>query len=178
MTLRKLHLLGSPFLRERSVEVAEVDDEARTLVADLLETMRAEEGIGLAANQVGETKRVAVIDTGEDGEIVLINPVVLEQDGRECAEEGCLSVPEIYGDVTRSTRVVVETTTLDGERIRVEARDLRARVVLHEIDHLDGVLFLDHLSPLKRRMLLSKWKKMRKGKPGYLKDVTLARARG
>lgn len=172
MSIRTLHLLGSPVLRERSSEVPEVDDHVRELVADLFDTMRAEQGIGLAANQIGIAERVAIVDTGEGEEaIVLINPVIVEREGTIRDEEGCLSIPDIYGDVDRAARVVVQTTTLEGNRVAVEATALRARTVQHEIDHLDGILFVDHLSPLKRRMLLKKWKKMRKGQTGYLKQV-------
>ena len=171
MSLRSLHLLGSPVLRQRATEVSEVDGAVRQLVTDLFDTMRAEQGVGLAANQIGETRRVAVVDTGEDGAVVLINPEITEQEGRDKSEEGCLSIPEIYGDVVRAIRIVFETTSLEGDRVSVEASALRARAILHEIDHLDGILFLDHLSPLKRRMLQAKWKKMRKGKTGYIKEV-------
>ncbi len=175
MSVRTLHLLGSPVLRERSPEVPEVDDHVRELVADLFDTMRAEQGIGLAANQIGTAERVAIVDTGEGEEaIVLINPVIVEREGTIREEEGCLSIPEVYGDVDRAARVVVQTTTLEGNRVAVEATALRARAVQHEIDHLDGILFVDHLSPLKRRMLLKKWKKMRKGQTGYLKQVVSA----
>lgn len=172
MSVRDLHLLGSPVLRERATEISEVDGAVRQLVTDLFDTMRAEQGVGLAANQIGETRRVAVVDTDEDDAVVLINPTLIEQEGQEKGEEGCLSIPEIYGDVVRATQIVVETTSLEGERVRVTASALRARAILHEIDHLDGILFLDHLSPLKRRMLQAKWKKMRKGKTGYIKEVT------
>ena len=174
MSIRTLHLLGSPVLRERSSEVPEVDDHVRELVADLFDTMRAEQGIGLAANQIGTAERVAIVDIGEEEAIVLINPVIVEREGTIRDEEGCLSIPEIYGDVDRAARVVVQTTTLEGNRVAVEATALRARTVQHEIDHLDGILFVDHLSPLKRRMLLKKWKKMRKGQTGYLKQVAPA----
>lgn len=172
MTLLPIHLLGSPVLRERAREIPEVTDETRAFVEDLFATMRADRGVGLAANQVGVAQRVAVVDTTGGDPLVLINPVILEQTGKQTDEEGCLSIPEIYADVTRAQRVVVETTRLDGERIRVEAEDFKARAILHEIDHLDGVLFLDHLSPLKRRMLLRKWQKMRKGATGHVKEVT------
>ena len=172
MSLRNLHLLGSPVLRKRATEVSEVDRAVRQLVTDLFDTMRAEEGVGLAANQIGETRRVAVVDTDEDGAVVLIDPEIIEQEGSDKGEEGCLSIPEIYADVVRATRIVVETTSLEGERVRVEASALCARIIQHEIDHLDGILFLDHLSPLKRRMLQAKWRKMRKGKTGYIKEVT------
>ena len=177
MTVRAIHLLGSPVLRERATEVSEVDEDIRTLVTDLFETMHADDGIGLAANQVGETRRVAVVEAGDDPRVVLIDPVIVEREGTIKGEEGCLSIPDIFGDVDRSARIVVETTSLDGQRIRVEATDLVSRAIQHEIDHLDGVLFIDHLSPLKRRMLMKKWKKLRKGKPGHLKEVSPTQVR-
>lgn len=175
MSIRPIHLLGSPVLRERAAEVAGVDADLRALVEDLLDTMRGDKGIGLAANQVGIPQRVAVVDTN-DGQppLALINPVILEREGSAVQEEGCLSIPEIYGNVERAVRVVVETTTLEGTRTRVEATELRARAIQHEIDHLDGVLFIDHLSPLKRRLLLNKWRRLRKGKEGFLKEVPAA----
>ena len=174
MALRPLHFLGSPVLRERATEVGCVDDGVRELVQDLFDTMRAEGGVGLAANQVGVVRRVAVVQADDDDPIVLIDPVIVEREGTIRDEEGCLSIPEIYAEVDRSARVVVETTTVENARIRVEATDLSSRAVQHEIDHLDGVLFLDHLSPLKRRMLLNKWKKLRKDETGQLKEVTPA----
>jgi peptide deformylase len=172
VSLRPIHLLGSPVLRERAAEIAQVDDEVRELVRDLFETMHADSGIGLAANQVGIARRVAVVQTEEDDAVVLIDPVIVEREGTVKGEEGCLSIPDIFADVERAARIVVETTTLGNERVRVEASDLRSRAIQHEIDHLDGVLFLDHLSPLKRRMLMKRWQKSRKGKSGYLKDVS------
>ncbi len=174
MTVRMLHLLGSPVLRQKSAAVPAVDDAVRRLVDDLLETMRAAKGVGLAANQIGVARRVAVVDIGVDPPpLVLINPVIVERgDEEEAAEEGCLSIPEIFGEVTRSARVVVEALDQDGNRSRVEAHGYKARAIQHEIDHLDGILFLDHLSAVKRSLLLSKWKKSRKGQSGYLKEVT------
>jgi peptide deformylase len=164
-------------LRQRADEVEGVDAEVRTLVEDLLDTMRADKGIGLAANQVGVTRRVAVVDTN-DGQppVVLIDPVILERKGEAVQEEGCLSIPEIYGNVQRALHIALETTGLDGRRIRVEASELRARAIQHEIDHLDGILFIDHLSPLKRKLLLNKWNRLRKGKTGLLKEVPAAAA--
>lgn len=171
MTLRPIHLLGSPVLRERAVEIEQVDDEVRQLVRDLFDTMHADNGIGLAANQVGIARRVAVVQTEDDDAVVLIDPVIMERDGQVKGEEGCLSIPDIFADVERSARIVVEITTVDNERVRIEASDLMSRAIQHEIDHLEGVLFLDHLSPLKRRMLMKKWKKLRKGTSGYIKEV-------
>ena len=175
MTVRTLHLLGSPVLRQKAKKVAEVDDAVRTLVDDLFETMRAARGVGLAANQVGVARRVAVVDVGEDDPppLVLINPVIIERDDEvETAEEGCLSIPEIFGEVERSARVVVEALDRDGHSYRATATGYKARAIQHEIDHLDGILFLDHLSAVKRGLLVAKWKKSRKGKTGHLKEVT------
>jgi peptide deformylase len=168
-----IHLLGSPVLREESDTIDSVDDATRQFVADLFETMDAADGIGLAANQVGLARRVAVVGI-EDDRFVLINPVILESEGKDSAEEGCLSIPDIYADVTRSSRIVVEALDLDGERQRIEADGLKARAIQHEMDHLDGVLFLDRLSPLKRRMLTKRWKKSGKDTPNHLLDVTPA----
>ncbi len=178
MSVRTIHLLGSPVLREVSTAIGAIDAEIRQLVEDLFDTMRADDGVGLAANQVGIARRAAVVEVSDEPSVVLIDPVIVEQDGKIRGEEGCLSIPDIFGDVDRAQRVVVETTTLDGERSRVEATDLRARAIQHEIDHLNGVLFIDHLSPLKRRMLMTKWKKLRKGETGYLKVVSPAAAGG
>ena len=171
MGLRDLHLLGSPVLREKSSPVAEIDNAIRALVKDLFDTMYAANGIGLAANQIGLAMRVAVVQTGDDPAVVLINPEIVGLEGSDKDEEGCLSIPDIYGDVLRAERIILETTNLQGERERHELSDLAARAVQHEIDHLDGVLFLDHLSPLKRHMLMKKWKKSRKGEAGYIQKV-------
>jgi peptide deformylase len=175
VTVRALHLLGSPVLRQQATPVATVDDAVRQLVDDLFETMRAAKGVGLAANQIGVARRVAVVDIGEEDPppLVLINPAIVERDTeQETAEEGCLSIPDIFGDVERHARVVVEALDRDGRPFRAEARGYKARAIQHELDHLDGILFLDHLSAVKRNLLLSKWKKSRKGQKGYLKEVT------
>jgi peptide deformylase len=168
-------VLGSPVLRQQSAPVARVDDAVRQLVDDLFETMRAAKGVGLAANQIGVARRVAVVDVGEEDPpaLVLINPIVVEHsDEHDTAEEGCLSIPDIFGDVERHAHVVVEALDRDGAKFRVEARGYKARAIQHEIDHIDGILFLDHLSAVKRSLLLAKWKKSRKGQTGYLKEVT------
>lgn len=175
MTVRPLHLLGSPILRQRATAVAAVDDEVRRLVDDLFETMRAAKGVGLAANQVGVAHRVAVVDVGEDDPppLVLINPIILDrEDAVETAEEGCLSIPEIYGEVERPLAITIEALDRDGRPYRTTVQGYKARAVQHEIDHLDGILFLDHLSAVKRGLLLAKWKRSRKGKTGYVMEVT------
>ena len=174
MTVLNLHLMGSPVLRQRSAVVPVVDDEVRRLVDDLFETMHAARGVGLAANQVGVARRVAVVDVGQDHPppLVLINPVITERRGTQVAEEGCLSIPDIFGDVERAETVVLEALDRDGRPYVVEATGYKARAIQHEIDHLDGILFLDHLSAVKRGLLLAKWKKARKGATGYTKEVT------
>ena len=175
MSVLKLHVLGSPVLRRKAAPIAAVDDDVRRLVDDLFETMRAAKGVGLAANQVGIARRVAVVDVGEESPppLVLINPRILTASPEtETAEEGCLSIPEIFGDVERAREVELEALDRDGCPYRVAISGYKARAVQHEIDHLDGVLFLDHLSAVKRSLLLAKWKKARKGKRGYLKEVS------
>jgi peptide deformylase len=175
VTVRTLHLLGSPLLRQKAAPVVHVDDTVRALVDELFETMRVAHGVGLAANQVGVARRVAVVDVGEDDPppLVLINPAIVERgDEVETAEEGCLSIPEIFGDVERPASIVIQALDRDGRSYRATATGYKARAIQHEIDHLDGILFLDHLSAVKRGLLLAKWKKARKGKSGYLKEVT------
>jgi peptide deformylase len=176
MSLLPLHLLGSPVLRQHSAEVKTVDDGIRRLVADLFETMDAAKGVGLAANQVGVARRVAVVDADGD-RFVMIDPTIVHAEGSSTAEEGCLSIPEIYGDVSRPERVVIEALDQDGARYRKEATGLKARAIQHEIDHLDGILFLDHLSLLKRGMLLARWRREHKDDTGYTKEVQAASAR-
>ena len=176
MSLLSLHLLGSPVLRQRSADVQAVDDDVRRIIDDMLETMDAARGVGLAANQVGLAQRIAVIDA-EGHRFVMVNPVIVEAEGRATAEEGCLSIPEIYGDVTRAERVVLEALDRDGQPFRLEAEGLAARAIQHEIDHLDGILFLDHLGLMKRKVLLARWKREHKDDPSYLKEVQPAAAR-
>jgi peptide deformylase len=176
MSLRSLHLLGSPVLRQRSAEVGAVDEGVLRLVDDMFETMDAARGVGLAANQVGVARRVAVVDADDD-RFEMIDPVILESEGRTAAEEGCLSIPEIYGEVSRPERVVIEATDRHGRRYRKEATGLKARAIQHEIDHLDGILFLDHLSLIKRQMLLARYRREHKDDTGYLKEVQPESAR-
>ena len=159
MAVLPLHLLGSPVLRERSREVPVVDDDVRAFVDAMFETMDANKGVGLAANQVGRAVRVAVIDADEH-RITLINPrITAAGEEREAEEEGCLSIPEIFAEVTRPTRVTLEALDRDGKPYTLEADGLLARAIQHEIDHLDGILFLDHLGPMKRQMLLRRYKR-------------------
>jgi peptide deformylase len=170
MSLLSLHLLGSPVLRQHSPDVKTVDDEVRRLVEDMFETMDAAKGIGLAANQVGVSRRVAVVDVDGD-RFAMINPRIVETEGRDVAEEGCLSIPDIYGDVTRPDRVVIEALDAAGNRYRKEATGLKARAIQHEIDHLDGILFLDHLSLVKRQVLQARYRREHKDDTSYIKEV-------
>lgn len=173
MALLKLHLLGSPVLRQRSDELPAVSDETRQFIANLFDTMDASKGVGLAANQVGVGQRVAVVDA--DGtRIALVNPQIVEAEGRATKEEGCLSIPDIYADVTRPERVTLEALNQDGQPYRLSAEGLLARAIQHEIDHLDGILFLDHLGAIKRKMLLSRWRKEHRDDTSYLKEVAAA----
>ena len=175
MTVRNLHLLGSPVLRQRAQPVAPTDAAVRELVDDLFETMRAAKGVGLAANQVGVAQRVAVVDVGEEfgPPLVLINPRIVETGTElESAEEGCLSIPDVYAEVDRAHSIVLEALDRDAQPYRITVTGFKARAVQHEIDHLDGILFLDRLSAVKRTLLLSKWKKLRKGMTGHIKEVT------
>ena len=174
MSVLAIHLLGSPVLRTRSPEETAVDDKSRAFIDDLFETMRAAKGVGLASNQVGTARRIAVVEA-EGHSFAMINPVIVESAGRDTAEVGCLSIPEIYGDVTRPERVVLEAIGRDGLPFRLEAEGLVARAIQHELDHLDGILFLDHLSPMRRRLLINRWKREHDGE-GYIKELKPASA--
>ncbi len=171
MTVLDLHLLGSPVLRQESAPVNGMDDELKRFIADLFETMEAARGVGLAANQVGVARRVAVIDA-EGTRLALVNPKIIESAGEETGEEGCLSIPDIFGDVSRPDQVTIEARDEEGRLYRIELTGLAARAVQHEIDHLDGILFVDHLSPLKRKRILSKWKKEHAEDTSYIRPVT------
>jgi peptide deformylase len=171
VSLRPLHLLGSPVLRQRAAEVGKVDDEVRALIADLFDTMRAAKGVGLAANQIGVARRVAVVEADGQPPVVLVNPVVVGREGADRDEEGCLSIPDVFGEVERAARVVVEATDEHGAPRHIEGAGLFARAIQHEIDHLDGILFLDRVGPLKRRLLLRQWERSREGQTGYLKSL-------
>ena len=145
MSILDIRVLGDPILRQATTPVAEVTDEIRRLVADMFETMHHARGIGLAAPQVGRTERLAVIEI--DGEpLVVINPEIVERSSaKEKAEEGCLSIPDIYADVERPKDVVVRATDLEGNEYEVEASELLARCLQHEIDHLDGYVFVERV---------------------------------
>lgn len=169
MPRRDLKLMGEPVLRQRANELplqpgAPLPEEIRALIADMFDTMYAEEGVGLAAPQVGEGVRVIVVDANEEGSepFALVNPNILEMGSEvDRAEEGCLSIPGLREVVERPTSVVIEGIDADGNQVRMDVEGFVARILQHEVDHLDGILFLDRVSPLKRRMLLQKWKKVK-----------------
>jgi len=162
----KILKYGEPSLREVSKPVEAFDADLEKLVADMFETMYAAPGVGLAAPQVGVNVRLVVIDvTGgkeKGNKIVLCNPRVVAAEGTQKGEEGCLSVPDFSENVTRPMKVVVEAQDVKGEPIRVEGSEILARAICHEIDHLDGVMFVDLLSPLKRSIIRGKIKKLAK----------------
>ncbi|MEW5928453.1 MAG: peptide deformylase [Gemmatimonadota bacterium] len=162
MPLLKIELLGAEVLRTPATEIEEVDDELRRLIDDMFETMYKAEGVGLAGPQVGVSRRVIVVDVHDDDlkPFALINPRVVEASKEtDKGEEGCLSIPGLSAAVERPAHVAVEGLDRDGNPLRVEGGGLLARCLQHEIDHLDGVLFIDRVGPLKRKMLLQKWKK-------------------
>ena len=183
MAVRKIEMLGSEVLRRRAEEVADVDDDLRALIRDMYETMYEAEGIGLAAPQIGVLQRVIVVDVREEDStpMALINPRIIESSaGKEKAEEGCLSIPGVASIVERPAEVIVEATSEDGEPIRIEADGLLGRCLQHEVDHLDGVLFIDRLSALKRNMVLKKYRTLlaEEQKGEEKRSARPARARG
>ncbi|MCC6265335.1 MAG: peptide deformylase [Bryobacterales bacterium] len=163
--LYKVVKWGAPVLETPAKPVTNFDTPAlRQLVEDMFETMYANKGVGLAAPQIGISERLAVVDTsaGEDPAMrrVLINPSITIREGRIVDEEGCLSIPGFRENVARAATVVVEGKDIEGNNVRLEAQELMSRAFQHEIDHLDGILFLQHLSPLKRDLIKRKIKKL------------------
>ena len=161
----RIRLYSDPVLRERALPVQEITDVERKLAEDMLTTMYASPiGVGLAAPQVGVLKRLIVIDldrdTPEGSPLVLFNPKIQNLAGEATEEEGCLSFPGITADVKRAVRAVVTAQDIDGEPVRIEAEDLLARALQHEIDHLDGILFIDYVRGLKRQLLRGKLRKL------------------
>jgi peptide deformylase len=157
LTVRKY---GDPALRRRATEVGPITPEIRALAHDMIDTMYDEVGIGLAAPQVGVSLRIIVIaDPTSRDTRVLIDPVVASRGGEATAEEGCLSLPGVFAPVTRAAWVVVEARDLDDRAVVIDGRGLLARVLQHEMDHLDGVLFIDRLDPVTRDRIKRKIKK-------------------
>jgi peptide deformylase len=160
MAVLKIRKYGDPVLRRRAASVEAVTPEIQAIIADMFDTMYDEVGIGLAAPQVGVPLRLMVVgDEDGRGARALLNPVITEEGGTVTAEEGCLSIPGMFAQVTRSEWVKVEAQDADGRPVALSARGLRARVLQHEIDHLDGILFIDRLDPMTRDRIKRKIKK-------------------
>jgi len=158
VALLDIHVLGAPVLREPTIVVETMTDELRRLVDDMFETMHAAKGIGLAAPQVGRRERLFVVDVDEHP-LVFVNPEIVLAEGKAKGEEGCLSIPEIYGDVERPARVVMKGLDRDGNPHEVDATELLGRCLQHELDHLHGRLFVDYLSMFKKRSAMAKWER-------------------
>jgi peptide deformylase len=172
MSLLEIQVLGSPILRKETAPVKKIDEALQQLIDDMFETMYAARGIGLAAPQVGRTERVTVIDVDRERPLVLINPEIVVADGGAAkAEEGCLSIPEVYGEVERPAHVIVRALDRNGDPFEVEATELLARCLQHEIDHLHGKLFIDYLSTLKKKAALAEWDELKGAYPELRRTV-------
>ena len=170
MSILDIRVLGDPILREETTPVGEVTESVRALVKNMFDTMYVAKGIGLAAPQVGRTERVAVIDVDEKP-FVIINPEIVSAEGKSKAEEGCLSIPDVYGDVERPERIRIRAMGLDGATFEMDASGLLARCLQHETDHLHGKLFIDYLSVLRRRSALNKWAREKEKYPGFIRRL-------
>jgi peptide deformylase len=161
MALLEIKKYPEKILKEKTAYIESIDRDIQCLINDMIETMNAARGVGLAANQVGVLKRLCVIDTREEKSplIILINPVILEKEGVEESEEGCLSVPGYLPVIKRAAKVSVKGLNREGKPVEIEATGLLARVLQHEIDHLDGLLIIDRISPIKREFFKKRYKK-------------------
>jgi peptide deformylase len=164
MSILRIRHYPDPVLKQKAERITAFDAELRALAGDMLETMYAAPGVGLAAPQIGISRRLIVLDcSSKDTDrqpLIAVNPEILAREGECCEEEGCLSVPEYYAKVVRSEKVRVRFQDLDGAGHDVEAEGLWAICFQHEIDHLDGILFVDRLSPLKRSLFRKKYQKI------------------
>ena len=159
MALLTVRLYGDPVLRQVAAPVADITPEIKRIIADMTETMWHQVGIGLAAPQVGLSYRILVMDDGQGAAQALLNPVIDSRSGTVREEEGCLSLPGIFAEVERARTIRVSAVDIDGKPISFEASGLKARVVQHELDHLDGVLFIDRLPPVTRDRIKKKIQK-------------------
>lgn len=148
MAIRTIRLEGDEILKKKSRQVEEIDDRIKELLDDMIETMHKYNGVGLAAVQVGVLKRVIVIDLYDDkGPIKLVNPVITKQKGEQEVEEGCLSFPNKYAKMIRPKEVTVEALDENGKKVKIQAKDLLAQALCHEVDHLNGIVFVDNMIP-------------------------------
>jgi peptide deformylase len=145
MTVRDIRVLPDPVLRQKARKVSKIDSSVQKLIDDMIDTMRAAPGVGLAAPQVGVSLRIAVIEVPGSEVMVLINPEVIKREGERPVQEGCLSVPGYHGEIKRSVRVKVKAQDRQGRNIRLKGEGLLAQVLEHEIDHISGVLYIDHV---------------------------------
>jgi len=164
VSIREIRIYGDPVLREKAAPIADVDDEVREIAGDMLDTLADAEGVGLAGPQVGVSRRIIVVhppppvpDEVREEPRVLLNPEIVEKGGPVvAAEEGCLSIPEVYETVRRPDRVRVRAKDLEGREIEISVEGMASRILQHEIDHLDGVLFVDRIGPMRRALLKKK----------------------
>lgn len=148
MAIRNLRYDGDEILGKISREITVIDDKIKELAKDMIDTMHKFDGVGLAAVQVGILKRIIVIDLYEEGtQFVLINPIIIKEKGEQLCDEGCLSYPNQFGKVRRPKEITVEALDLDGKKVRVKGKDLLAQALSHEIDHLNGKVFVDKVEP-------------------------------
>lgn len=166
MSTLEIKTYGAPVLRKKAQPLKEINGKVKEIADSMIETLRFVKGVGLAANQVGMLDQICIIDISKgekkDSLLILINPVIVEKDGKIKLEEGCLSFPEIIGEVERYSKVNVKALDLNGRNIEIIGENLLARVLQHEIDHLNGVLFIDHLSFIKRLALEKKLNGLKK----------------
>ncbi len=163
--IRPIRTHPDKVLRQQAKQVGEITHEIKSLCADMVETMVAAKGLGLAGNQVGVLLRIITIETGSEKEsapLVVINPEILTREGEETAEEGCLSIPGFYETVKRAQKVTVKGKSVEGEEQTIECTGILARAFQHEVDHLNAILFVDHLSPVKKQLFKREYPKDKK----------------
>jgi peptide deformylase len=164
MPVLPIRKYGDPVLRRRAKEISRVDERIKKIASQMLETLKEAGGMGLAANQVGEELRIIVVDPSrfepDAPPLIMINPVAVASQGEQIEDEGCLSIPGTYAEVKRPFEMKVKGINLDEKEIVVEAKGILSRVLAHEIDHLNGILFIDHLSSIKRSLLSRKLRKI------------------
>jgi peptide deformylase len=162
--IRIIRTYPDKVLRNAAKEVTQATDDVRQVCVDMVDTMCSARGVGLAANQIGISLRIIVVETGSEKQIaplVIVNPEILELQGEDSGEEGCLSIPGFYEIVKRAKKALVIGTDLEGKELRIECEDLLARACQHEVDHLNGILFVDHLSPVKKQLFKREYMKER-----------------
>lgn len=169
MAIREIVLYPDEPLTKPAVPVEKIGRDFEHLVSDMLDTMHTFDGVGLAGPQVGVSKRVLVLQEPNGPELCLINPEIIDAEGEEEGEEGCLSLPRVYGNVPRATRIHVNAEDIHGKRLDFEARDLLARIIQHELDHLNGMLFPDRLDIVSREAVIREWSELRRtlAQPGH-----------